>query len=303
MLFKTYDRIEVIGLMPQRSLMRLRRAGIELYDVKKTDKNVLRFSVHKRDTARVLAIYPKTSQYENGYSPYTVRVLGRGGIGRYVDFCKKRMGFVLGLLLFCMGVLFADGLVFGVEFSASKVYAREAVATLEEFGVKRFCKYKAGNEDLICSRLLALDGVEFCSVKKSGMKIVVEMRLGGEALSAPIRGDMKAKHTGEITAITVMRGMAQKQAGEKILVGETLVGGWQESQDGTRSTVDVVARVSIACTYEKLVVESDEEKAFALAYLDAGLNGEEILSNKSVEKTEQGFIVRLEYVATESWNY
>ena len=164
MVFKTRDRLEITGLMPERSLMRLRRAGIELYDVKKVRKNALRFSVTKKDGEKVFAIYPKSGEKENGYAPYTVRFLKRGGVGKLVDFCKDRIGFVLGAMLFCVGVLFADGLVFGVEFSASKTYAREAVQTLEEFGIKRFAKYKAGNEDLICSRLLALDGVEFSVV-------------------------------------------------------------------------------------------------------------------------------------------
>ena len=79
-------------------------------------------------------------------------------------------------MLFVCVTAFANDFVFGVEFVGSKVYARETYQALEEYGIRIGKKYKGENVDLVCARLLSMDGVEFCSVKKKGMKLYVDVR-------------------------------------------------------------------------------------------------------------------------------
>ncbi len=298
--WQTRTVFDIFGVMPERALLRLRRANIPLYDIQKLQKNQLRLSVRKKDEVRVFAVYPKVG--EDAYAPYTVRVVGGTGVGKYLDFAKKRVGFVLGLCLFCGVVAYADGLVLGVDFSASSVYAREAYATLEKYGVKKFSQYKKGNEDLICSQLLSLEGVEFCSVKKSGMRLIVEMRLGDLPPTPFVQGDMQAAHTGKILAITALKGTPQKGVGEDVRSGETLVGAWIESGEERKKT-EVIARASIACTYECVVQTEDEKIAFCTAYLQAGLDGADAVTQKRIERLEKGYAVRIEYVAIQSMNF
>ena len=52
------DKILIEGLMPERALLRLRRVGIGVYNAKKIEKNQILFSVNKKDTEKVFAIYP-----------------------------------------------------------------------------------------------------------------------------------------------------------------------------------------------------------------------------------------------------
>ena len=296
-LFTTYARMEIRGLLPERALMRLRKANIPLYDVRKPQKDLLTFCVKDKDKNKVFAAY----QSMENITHYAVRSLGKTGVGKGVDWAKRRLGFILGGCLFCIATLFMDGVVLGVDFTASNVYQREALAILEEHGVKTFACYKRGKEDLICARLLKLDGVEFCSIKKSGLRLQVEMRVGNGFATTYQTGDMQAKHTGTLLSLTALKGERKKSVGDRVNVGETLVGEWIESETGGRKT-QVIARASIACEYECVVEVDDERTAFALAYFEAGIESEDRLIEKQIAATEKGFQVKLSYIAVESFN-
>ena len=299
------ERLAIEGVMPERALLRLRRAGIDVFNVKKTEKNKILLSVKKKDSEKVFAIYPNVCYNRNGYSPYAVKSLGFVGVGKWFAFAKKRVGVVLGVLLFCAATVFADGFVFGVEFVGSSVYAREAYSALEEGGIKPFARYRKGKEDWICAKLLTLDDVEFCSVKKSGYRVRVEMRLASQSERDSQNGKMLAKHTGKIVAMTVLRGTALKQIGEDIRAGEALVGDWFSTETGEQVRVQLIARVRIACAYEETLQADSAEAAFAAAYLALNLQDGATITEKSVrEKAEEkgSFHVKIIYTVTESMN-
>ena len=301
-IFALCQRMSIEGIMPERALLKLRRAGIDLYDVKKPQKNRLDFTVAQKDIQKVFAIYPNLCYNNVGYSPYTAKSLGAVGIAKYLVFALKRIGLILGALIFLGGTLFLDEFVFGVDFVGSAIYAREARITLAEYGVKPFARYKGGNEDLICAKLLSLDGVEFCSVKKNGLRVRVEMRIGETGEYRLQTGDLTAKHSGEIVAITALRGTPLKARGDKVNAGETLVGGWFLKGE-EKVQVEVIARVSIACLHEAEYSVESKEEAFATAYLSLGLSEGEDIRKWQVEKSENGYLVRLEYIAIESINF
>lgn len=301
--FRLYRRVEIEGIMPERALLRLRRAGIDLFRVQKTQKNRIVFSIKKKDIEKVFAIYPKVCYNSSSHSPYSARDLGGEGLDKTLEFLRKRVGLVLGCLLFCAGTLFANGLVLGVEFVGSNVYQREAIAALEERGIKRFSPYKTGEEDLVCAKLLALDGVEFCSVKKTGGYVRVEMRLSSEEKRIPQNGDMRSAYEGKLLSLTVLRGTPLKKIGDSVKRGEPLVGGWFTPEGGEQVRVQPIARASIACTYEGLVEAEDAQSAFAAAYLALGLSDLETITQNSVTQANGGFLVKLAYTATQQINF
>lgn len=298
----TYERVEICGLMPERALLRLRRAGISLYDVQKTQKDALRLCVKPKDRAKIAAIY--SSAWHNGNTAtYTIRYLGKKGLGKYVDWAVKRIGFTIGACLFSIATLAVDSWVFGIDFTASSVYQRETCAALEEYGIKPFSRYKKGNEDLICSKLLTLDGVEFCSVKKSGFRVVVDMRVSNASSPIYQTGDMQAKHEGTLLSLTALKGSPQKQVGDSVRFGETLVGAWIEVEEGNTRKTDVIARASIACVYECVVDATDTQEAFAIAYMQAGITAEDKLTDTQTTAMHNGYHVKIAYTAIESINF
>lgn len=302
-LFGYKVRLRLEGTMPQRALLRLRRENIPVYDVVKTGKNELCFLVWKKDEKKVFAIYPKTCYNIGEYSPYAVTELGAVGFGGTVEKARKRIGFGIGVLLFCVLTAFASDYAFGVEFSSSSVYAREAYIAMEECGITLGKRYNDKNADLFCAKMLSLDGVEFCSIKKVGLKLRVDLRMSPVKTEYSQKGTMQAKHTGTLTALTVLRGSALKKIGDEVTAGETLVGDWFSTEEGGQVRVELIARARIACTYKETVAAENEEIAFAKAYLDAGLEKTDVINEKKIEKTENGYLVTLVYDVVESMNF
>lgn len=295
------ERIEIEGIMPERALLRLKRAKIPLFNVKKTEKTRIRLSVKKKDIEKVFAIYPNVCYNSTAYRPYTVRKLGGEGAARIADKLTKRIGLLLGGLLFMGATLFFDGFVFGVEIVGASAYTREVYEAIEESGVKLFSPYRTGKEDLVSAKLLSLDGIEFCSVKKVGGRLRVELRLSPFSKDTLFCGVMTAKSEGRIVDITVLRGSALKKIGDEVRVGDALVGDWFCTEEGEQVRVQPIARVRIACTYEGVIEAEDGEAAFAKAYLLTKADGERI-TEKKIEKEGEGYRVTLAYTVTETVN-
>ncbi|MBQ8308785.1 MAG: sporulation protein YqfD [Clostridia bacterium] len=298
------ERVMIEGIMPERALLRLKRAGIGVYKVKKIQKNQILFHVKKKDSEKVFAIFPNVCYNSNGYTPYTVRKMGAVGIGKTFERIKSRTGVIVGALLFCALTLFADNLILGVDFVGTDVYAREAIAVLEENGIKPFSVYRTGNEDLVCAKILSQKGVEFCSVKKSGLVAVVEVRLSPFAEKTLAAGDMRSTRTGTVLSVTALRGTPLKSKGDSVQAGELLVGGYFLTGSGEEKRVEVIARASVACVYETELAAESEEEAFAAAYLELGLLEKDEITNKTVVQTEDGaYAVKIEYTAIQTMNF
>ena len=296
------ERVVLEGWMPERALLRLRRADIPLFHVKKIAKNRILFSVNKKDVEKVFAIYPKMC-YNTAVTAYKAQALGAEGVGKYLQASKKRVGLLLGGLL-CVGIVAASSpLVLAVEVVGGECYTREALQALDEVGIRRFAPYSKGQEDLVCAKILALDGVEYCSLKKTGNRLAVEIRLSPFPSVKTETGNMQAKHEGEVLAITVLRGSPLKKIGDTVRIGETLVEDCFTTEQGGQVRVEIIARVCIACVWECEVEAESEEEAFAKAYLAVGLTDNDALQSVTVENNEKTYRVRLEYQAVETMNF
>ena len=292
------ERFSLEGNMPERALLRLRRERIPLYRVQKTANNRILFSVRRQDRERVITLYPQP-----GEQAYRVRHLATEGVGKYLSSARKRIGLVLGGVLCVVLVAVSQSFVLAVDFVGSECYQRDALQVLDEVGIRKFSPYKKGQEDMVCAKLLALDGVEFCSLKKTGNRLAVEIRLSPFPTMQIERGNMQAKHEGVVQAITVLRGTPLKKAGESVRMGETLVGDWFSTEDKGQVRVEIIARACIACTYEMDVEAENEESAFAKAYLAVGFTDKDEMKEKSITRQGDLYRVKLLYHAIETINF
>ena len=78
------------GMMPERALLRLKRAGIPVYDAKKCEKNQILFYVNRKDSEKVFAIYPKTWYNKAERGGYEVSSLGEKGVFVRLKKLEKR---------------------------------------------------------------------------------------------------------------------------------------------------------------------------------------------------------------------
>lgn len=297
-IFTSYERIRIFGTFPERALIRLQKSGISVYKAKKMQKNRLEMLVKRKDVEKVFAIFPNVCYNREANTMYSAEKCGATGFGKIWDFAKNRWGFLIGAVLFAGVSLYTDALVFGIDFSASGAYAREARAVLAEYGVKPFARYRAGNEDVISAKLLKLGDMEFCSIKRVGHRVVVEMRLGQERTRTYTQGDMLAERSGTVVAITALKGTLLKKTGDSVTVGEPLVGAYFETETERVHTL-CVARVTLSCIYEAVVTAEDSESAFAKAYLETA--GE--LTSREVAPCAGGYLVTLAYTYTQTMNF
>ncbi len=297
-IFTSYERIRIFGTFPERALIRLQKVGISVYKVKKTQKNRLEMLVKRKDVEKVFAIFPNVCYNREANIPYSAEKCGATGVSKAWEFARTRLGFIIGAVLFAGISVYADAFVFGIDFSASDAYAREARAILAEYGVKPFGRYRAGQEDVISAKLLKLGDVEFCSIKRVGHRVSVEMRLGKERAHTYTQGDMLAGRSGTVVAVTALKGTPLKKVGDNVTAGEPLVGAYFETETERVNTL-CVARVTLSCTYEAVVTAEDSEGAFAKAYLET--EGE--LVSREVAPCAGGYHVTLTYTYTQSMNF
>ena len=305
--FSVKERLYIQGLMPERALLRLRRAEIPLFDVKKIDAKTLRISVERKDVEKIFAIYPNLCYNKTATdfssSAFTAWLAPKKGLSAWLDKAKKRVGLLLGALLFVFITAFADGFVFGVEFVGTDVYARETYMALQELNLRTFAPYKRGKEDMLCAKLLAIDNVEFCSVQKKGFRLVVEIRTASFAKDNTKSGKLYAEYSGKVVSLTVLRGTALIKIGDFVNAGEPLVGDWFSTEDGGQVRVQAIARVGISCAYESEIVSPTAEEAFATAYLAIGVTDSVQIKQREITATERGFLVKLSYDVVQSINF
>jgi len=293
------EKIIIEGIMPERTLSRLQREGICVYHAKKLKKNQILLSVKKKDTEKVFAIYPDVCYNISVYSPYVSKKAGAEGLAAALEWSKRRIGVFIGAVLFLSATLFANRFVFKIDVTGATVYRREVLAVLDECGISSFSLYSEGREQEATAKILALKDVSYCSVEKSGMTVRVDVRLNAFSEASPLPGDMVASHSGTVLHTAVLRGTPLKLAGESVTAGEALVGAYLVSENGDKTPVTAIARVTLSCIYDEIVAADSEERALAEGFLAA--DGE--ITEKLCEKTEGGYRVRLVYTVTETINF
>ena len=283
----------VEGVMPERAIDRLQKSGITVFQAKKIKKTQILFNISKKDIEKAFAIYPNMCYNSNRGSVYTFTRVGAPTTRERDIKRHKILGIILGVCCWFIAVLGSTSLVFRIEVVGSTIYKREAVTLLNENGVRIFNAYPKGKESEISSKILEFDGVEFCSIKKRGNTVRVEIRQN--PLPSVIReeGDFIAPRNCRIESVVTLSGTLLKKQGEELQKGESIVGGYFINSDGESKTpTHVVAKAKLLCE-EELQAEN-EELAFSQAILFVESLGGEIFSVKT-EETPDGVKARVEF--------
>lgn len=280
------DAIEIVGISPQRALDKLARAGIEVYDVRKTGAASLNLRVKCKETEKIFAIFSG--------SCYTVTKKGQLRLKRLAGRAVKRVGAVAGALLVLLCAMAGNAFVLRVEVEGSGArYDERAREILAEEGVKTFRLYDEESAENARVRMLALPGIVFAELEKSGCVLTVTLE-ESEEISPPARETvLVAPASGVVEELTVLRGTALVAEGDTVVAGQTLADGFFLTEDGERRETFAIARCSILCEYTQSVREdsNDEdarEDAIAAAHMNAG--GELVESEATAHADGDGFI-------------
>ena len=298
----------VQGLMPERAIAKLRRTGITLYHIKKAAKDRLDFSVEKKDEPKVYTVYPPVLYQGNGYEKTAYRI----GVLRKTDPIKNlfsRMGLLIGGILFLTATCLSNRFIFRIEIVGAEGLETEIRQVLCENGIEENAYYVAKDNASISAKILCLDGVAFCSVKKLGTALRVEVQRAPFQKPTKKDGDMFCMGDGKLISLTVLSGTPLKKMGDDVRTGEKLVGAYLTYVDGeVEKTIPthVVARAVVSCVYEREIAADSPDCALAKARFDvfgSSVAGTELITKKDVVKTEKGFFVTLEYTAYWNMNF
>ena len=286
------ERWLVEGLMPERALDRLQKAGIPLFKAKKIKKNGIVFHIMKKDMEKAFAIYPNMCYNNIRGSVYTFTRVGAPTTRERNVKRIRTLGILLGICAFLAFSLASTKLIFKVEFLGSTIYEREVLSILKESGVRAFGFYEKGREEEFLPKILSLDGVEFCSVQKKGNTLRVEIRQTPLPQLKREQGDLIAPKNCVLQSAVALSGTTLKKSGDEIKEGESIVGGFFINADQSKTQIEVVAKAKLLCV-EQFLLE-DEQNATAQAVLFVESLGGEICSI-DVEEIENGVIATIKY--------
>jgi hypothetical protein len=279
---QTLLRLGIEGIYPESVILRLKREGIPLYGIKKVQKNVLELCIERKNRKKVFTILNN--------SCYNIVYVKNYGLSALLTLCRKKAGALIGCALFGVVCLSAGYPVLKIEVVGDGAYYRENVlGILAESGIEVGKGYDRETAPEVTAKILALDGVSFCSVKKEGSVLKVEVQTSPQP-TMPESGPLYSPASGEICALTVLKGEAQKAVGDRVEKGEIVV-----SSEGV-----LMASVGIRCRTQTSVEAQTQEEAYqkALLQIDAGAE----IESHTEERGEAGYTVTIDYILTEKLN-
>lgn len=283
-------QIIVEGLSAYRAVDKLAKADVCIFGAHKTQKNGVIVEVGSKDVKKVFAILRG--------SCYTVTNKGSVGCKRLADALLARPGLWIGALLLAAALWAGGAAVLRIEIEGSA--ARNAARVrevLQEAGIAPFTFYREEEGEAARTALLALPGVVFASVEKSGCVLTVTVEESAEP-PAPVRKQsLVAPRAGVVEELTVLRGTAEVCVGEAVSAGQTLVGGYFVQGEERHETF-AIARCALLCSFQgeyAFAAESEAARESALAQALLAAGGEPVAQEISVRAEGEGavYAVRL----------
>lgn len=282
-------KLKIEGIYPEGGIKKLTREKIPLFEVKKTDKKSLELCIERKYRKKVFTILED--------SCYNITEVRYYGFFRILRYCKERAGLFAGCVLFLLLCIFSGYPVLRIDVVGSgDYYRREVISLLKENGITIGKPYDDEVASLLTAKILALDDVSFCSLKKSGNILRVEVQTSPSAKYCERGAALYAAADGTVSSLTVLRGAAAVRAGDEVKAGDLLVDCAQEGGI-------VMAGVRLSCRYTAFVKSDDEDEAFAAGMLEIGSFGDRIeVTDRSALPMDGGFTIEIGYLLTQSVN-
>ncbi len=291
-IFEVTARAEVV-------LKKLAKAQIPVGNLKIHGAKV-RFGVNDENIKKVFAIF-KHPCYNTVIRRKSVKM-------RFTDFCKRRLGIIVGLLAFIVLCSVPQTLVLKVSVTGNAPHLTGQIeAIAEECGVQKLTPCSRLDKPLLLSKVSALNGVEFCSVTRSGWALIIDVHTSntpnvGEAKKSPLR----AEKSGVLKNLVCICGTAEKTIGVNIAAGDVLIGNYEVLQDGTQSEC-------LAAGYAEIEVEGSVSLFYQTQNAQnekAALSAPSLYSDRVTKKSlsitpcDGGFYykVNFTYLYTQAWN-
>lgn len=193
--------------------------GIFINDVKRREDG-LHFKIRSSAYQAL-----KSITEENGYE---LEVTEKKGIPFYQALLKRRLGFVVGALIFTIALYFLSSFVWFIEVSGTKqVDPVRILMTAARYGVYQgAAKWNFSRTEAEEGLLRDINQLTYVKVEVQGVKVsieVVEKVLPREEITGPCH--MVAAREGIVEQVLVLDGQANVAAGDVVARGDILISG------------------------------------------------------------------------------
>ena len=239
-----YVVYEVKGLNLDALINVAKKRGVDLYDVKKISNKRLIVSVSFAKSEIFFAIAKELC--------YNIKKLREKGKGYPLLALGRSFGLIIGAVLFCCLIFFANDLLFAFDFCGSgSVYKKQVKQYLSDNGVKEMARFSSMDLKRLEDGILADNkNLSFVSLVKRGNTLVIELVVAEEEVQK-LNGNvyqMTADEDGVIEEIKVYRGTAQVDVGDKVYAGDVLVDGYAVIKEQTVK-INVLATVKLKVAF------------------------------------------------------
>lgn len=257
--------VRLQGDYVERMLNMCRIHEIELWDIRREDAS---FCCHMAgaDFARTLPLMKKTGT--------RAKVIAKSGLPFYLPFLKKRILFLIGIVL-CLGLLQAATLyVWAIEYVGNTQITDDE---LTDFLQKEGISYGLRKTEIDCEEeekqlRAAFPIVTWTSIYFEGTKLYVEVKENeklAETAQETQGQDMIASEAGVIESIITRNGIPQVKAGDTVEQGQVLVSGAVPVYDEEQNIMEYQiyaadADITIRTTLE--LTQSIDEVYSVIAY-------------------------------------
>lgn len=272
----------ISGYNGERAVLKIKRNGIPMFSVRKTEKNLILVRIYRKDLRKVFAFFE--------HSCYNIKRVQP--VGGYAFFKKsvKKIPVLLGSLFFLLSAFFTRDLILEIDVIGNGAfYEREVLNILDENGIREFSFITGSDIPLLNAKILSLPDVGFASVKKQGYILKAEVVVY-PSVDEKLKEDFVSDCDGVLRELTVISGTPVVKEGDEIKKGDVLVRAYD------MSPCVPIARAFIEC--EVSVCSKSEEDALKRAKFLC--DGDIISSNVSFDG--ENYIADIKYIRSLSAN-
>lgn len=245
-ILRGYVDFEIIGSFPERFLNITARNHIFVWNSK--NNGVYTASMYISDYMKIRKLARR--------SKVRLKVLRKHGVPIYISKYKKRVGLVIGLLVFIFIIYIMSCFVWTIDVSGiERVSYSKLMSTLKENGV--FIGTYIPNTDFpTASRntMLEIEDIGWMSINVTGSHLDVEVKEKAEVPEIENREticNVKAKCDGVIMDMEVYQGKTLITKGSGVVKGQLLVSGVMEDSFLHSTLVSANAKVTAKTKHEK----------------------------------------------------
>ena len=217
---KSKVRVEIRGVNIGKLYKILKKEQIPMLDICRKDHKTLLFTTYCSKQKKLIALLAN--------SCYNIDVIEYYGLKKSILFLKKRLGYVIGAIVFAFMITFSNFFITDIKiYGNSSLSQKEITAFLKQNGVHNGTWITKVNPEQLSSSLSnEFDKISLVSIIKKGTSLIINIKEKQSLTKSDQSfGDIVAEKNGTVLEISVMEGTAKVKVGDNFKVGDVLIKG------------------------------------------------------------------------------